>query len=81
MLIYVVCLYVLTLFLVEHTSALDRAVVRNPLVEVPSTSRSNCQGGRSNHLGQKCRRKTLIHCSGRDPIGNSVPRVVLRSAG
>jgi hypothetical protein len=32
---------VLTLFPVEHTSALDRAVVKYLLVEVPSTGRSN----------------------------------------
>jgi hypothetical protein len=32
---------VLTLFPVEHTSALDRAVVGNPLAETPSTGRSN----------------------------------------
>jgi hypothetical protein len=31
----------LTLFSVEHTNALDRAVVENPLAELPSTGRSN----------------------------------------
>jgi hypothetical protein len=36
---------VLTLFPVEHTSALDRAVVGNQLAETPSTSRSNRLGG------------------------------------
>jgi hypothetical protein len=36
---------VLTLFPVEHTSALDRAVVKYLFVEVPSTGRSNCPGG------------------------------------
>jgi hypothetical protein len=35
---------------VEHTSALDRAVVGNPLAETPST-------GRSDRLGQESRRK------------------------
>jgi hypothetical protein len=41
---------VLTLFPVEHTSALDCAVVEYHLVEVPSTGRSNRPGGRSNRL-------------------------------
>jgi hypothetical protein len=35
----------LTLFPVEHTSALDRAVVGNQLAELPSTGRSNRLGG------------------------------------
>jgi hypothetical protein len=35
----------LTLFPVEHTSALDRAVVRNQLADTPSTGRSNRLGG------------------------------------
>jgi hypothetical protein len=35
---------VLTLFSVEHTNALDRAVIGNTLAELPST-------GQSNHLG------------------------------
>jgi hypothetical protein len=35
----------LTLFSVEHTSALDRAVIGNLLVELPSTGRSNRLGG------------------------------------
>jgi hypothetical protein len=47
----------LTLLLVEHTSALDRAVDGNPLAELPSTGRSNRLGG-SNRLGQEERRKT-----------------------
>jgi hypothetical protein len=34
----------LTLFPVEHTSALDRTVVRNQLAETPSTGRSNRWG-------------------------------------
>jgi hypothetical protein len=34
----------LTLFPVEHTSALDRAVIGNPLAELPSTGRSNRLG-------------------------------------
>jgi hypothetical protein len=38
--------YLLTFFLVEHTSALDRAVVKNSLVELPSTGRFNRLGGR-----------------------------------
>jgi hypothetical protein len=32
-------------FSVEHTNALDRAVVRNLLAETPSTGRSNRRGG------------------------------------
>jgi hypothetical protein len=36
---------VLTPFPVEHTSALDRAVVEYHLVEVPSTGLSNRPGG------------------------------------
>jgi hypothetical protein len=35
----------LTLFPVEHTSPLDRAVVGNQLAETPSTGRSNRLGG------------------------------------
>jgi hypothetical protein len=35
---------VLTLFLVEHTNALDCAVVSNQLTETPSTGRSNRLG-------------------------------------
>jgi hypothetical protein len=35
----------LTLFLVEHTNALDRAVIRKQLAETPSTGRSNRLGG------------------------------------
>jgi hypothetical protein len=33
------------LFSVEHTNALDRAVVGNPLAQPPSTGRSNHLGG------------------------------------
>jgi hypothetical protein len=32
-------------FSVEHTNALDRAIVRNPLAETPSMGRSNRLGG------------------------------------
>jgi hypothetical protein len=35
---------VLTFFPVEHTNALDRAVIRNQLAETPSTGRSNRLG-------------------------------------
>jgi hypothetical protein len=35
---------VLTFFPVEHTNALDRAVIRNQLAETPSTGRSNSLG-------------------------------------
>jgi hypothetical protein len=35
----------LTLFLVEHTNALDRAVITYQLAETPSTGRSNRLGG------------------------------------
>jgi hypothetical protein len=47
--------HLLTLFSVEHTNALDCAVVRNPLTEPPNTGRSNCLGGRSNLLGHEAR--------------------------
>jgi hypothetical protein len=57
----------LTHFPVEHTSALDRAVVENHLVEVPSTGRSNHLGGRSNRLGQERHRKPKTA----DPGGTS----------
>jgi hypothetical protein len=71
-------LYVLTLSSVEHTNALGCAVVENPLAEPPSTGRSNRLGG----LTALDRRhvENPDSCSGRDPIGNSAPRVVLRSA-
>jgi hypothetical protein len=36
--------YMLTLFPVQHTNALDRAVVKNQLAETPSTGRSNRLG-------------------------------------
>jgi hypothetical protein len=51
---------VLTLFSVEHMSALDRAVVEYHLVEVPST-------GRSNRPGQERRRKPKIAAPGGTP--------------
>jgi hypothetical protein len=35
----------LTLFVVEHTNALKRAVIRYQLTETPSTGRSNRLGG------------------------------------
>jgi hypothetical protein len=44
---------VLTLFTVEHTSALDHAVVGNPLAELPSTGRSNRLGGDLTVLDRK----------------------------
>jgi hypothetical protein len=44
---------VLTLFTVEHTSALDRAVVGNPLAELPSTGRSYRLGGGLTVLDRK----------------------------
>jgi hypothetical protein len=50
----------LSTFSVEHTNALDRAVVGNPLAELPSTGQSNRLGGRSNRLGQEDRRKPKI---------------------
>jgi hypothetical protein len=60
---------VLTLFLVEHTNALDRTVIRNQLVETSSTGRSNCLGGRSNRLGQERRRKPRFAAPGGTPSG------------
>jgi hypothetical protein len=59
----------LTLFPVEHTSVLDRAVVECHLVAVPSTGRSNRPGGRSNRLGQERRRKPKIAAPGGTPSG------------
>jgi hypothetical protein len=61
-------LELLTLFPVEHTSALDRAV---DLIEVPSTGRSYRLGGRSNRLGQECRRKPKIAAPGGSPSGTT----------
>jgi hypothetical protein len=63
------CHVVLTLFSVEHTNALDRAVVGNPLAEPPSTGRSNRLGGRSNRLGQEARRKPRFAAPGGTPSG------------
>jgi hypothetical protein len=59
----------LMLFPVEHTSALDRAVVGNPLAETPSTGRSNRLGGGSNRLGQERRRKPRFAAPGGTPSG------------
>jgi hypothetical protein len=53
---------VLTLFSVEHTNVLARAVVGNPLAEPPST-------GRSNRLGRVARRKPRFAALGRTPSG------------
>jgi hypothetical protein len=39
------CLLLLTFFLVEHMTALHHVVVGNPLAETPSTGRSNHVGG------------------------------------
>jgi hypothetical protein len=64
-------LLLLTLFPVEHTSVLDRAVVEYRLVEVPSTGRSNSPGGRSNRLGQERHRKPKIAALGRTPSGTT----------
>jgi hypothetical protein len=44
---------VLTLFSVEHTNALDRAVVGNQLAELPSTGRSNRLGAGLTALDRK----------------------------
>jgi hypothetical protein len=60
---------VLPLFTVEHTSALDHAVVGNPLTELPSTGRSNRLGGGSNRLGQEERRKPRFAALGGTPSG------------
>jgi hypothetical protein len=43
----------LTFFSVEHTNALDRAVARNLLVELPSTGQSNRLGGGLTALDRK----------------------------
>jgi hypothetical protein len=59
---------VLTLLLVKHTNALDRAVVRNPLAEPPSTGRSNCLGGGLT-AGQEARRKPRFAAPGGTPSG------------
>jgi hypothetical protein len=68
---YMCLILLLTLFPVEHTSALDRAVVEYLLVEVPSTGRSNRPGGRSNRLGQERRRKPKIAAPGGTPSGTT----------
>jgi hypothetical protein len=54
--------YLLTLFLVKHTNALDRAVVGNQLAGPPST-------GQSNRLGQEERRKPRFAAPGGTPSG------------
>jgi hypothetical protein len=59
----------LTLFSVEHTDALDRAVVGNQLARPPSTGRSNRLGGRSHRLGQEERRKPRFAAPGGTPSG------------
>jgi hypothetical protein len=58
---------VLTLFLVEHMSVLDHAVVGNPLVETSSIGRSNRLGGGSNRLGQRRRWKPRFAAPGGTP--------------
>jgi hypothetical protein len=63
--------HLLTLFPVEHTNALDRAVVRSQLAETPSTGRSNRLGGRSNRLGQERRRKPRFAAPGGTPSGTT----------
>jgi hypothetical protein len=60
--------FLLTLFSVEHTNALDRAIVGNPLTEPPSTGRSN-RLGRSNCLGQEACRKPRFPAPGGTPSG------------
>jgi hypothetical protein len=74
-------LYVLTLSSVEHTNALGCAVVENSLAEPHSTGRSNRLGGGGLTALDRRHVENPDSCSGRDPIGNSAPRVVLRSAG
>jgi hypothetical protein len=71
---------VLTLFPVEHTSALDRAVVRNQLTETLSTGRSNRLGAGLTALDRRDT-ENLDSLLRRDPVRNSAPRVVLRLAG
>jgi hypothetical protein len=71
---------VLTLFPVEHTSVLDRAVVEYHLVEFPSTGRSNRLGGSLTALDRNVV-ENLRSLPGRDSIRDNAPRVVLRSAG
>jgi hypothetical protein len=61
----------LTLFSVEHTNELDRTVIGNPLVELPSTGRSNRLGGQYNRLGQEERQKPRFAASRGTP-----PRIV-----
>jgi hypothetical protein len=60
---------VLTLFPVEHTNALDHAVLGNQLAETPNTGQSNRLGGQSNRLGQEKRRKPRFATSGGTPSG------------
>jgi hypothetical protein len=60
----------LTLFPVEHTSALDRAVVGNQLAELPSTSRSNRRvGGGLTTLDRKNAEKPRFAAPGGTPSG------------
>jgi hypothetical protein len=49
-------------------NVLDRAVVGNPLAELPSMGRSNRRGG-SNRLGQEARRKPRFAAPGGTPLG------------
>jgi hypothetical protein len=70
----------LTLLLVQHTNALDRAIVGNPLAESPCTGRSNCLGGGLTAL-DKWHVENVDSLLRRDPVGNSASRVVLRSTG
>jgi hypothetical protein len=71
---------VLTLFLVKYMNALDCAVVKNPLAEPPSTCQSNRLGGGLTALDRR-HVENLDSLLRGDPVGNSAPRVVLRSAG
>jgi hypothetical protein len=61
----------LTLFPVKHTSALDCAVVGNPLAELPSTGRSNRLGGRGGltALDRKNAEKPRFAAPGGTPSG------------
>jgi hypothetical protein len=59
----------LTLFPVEHTNVLDRAVVGNQLTELASTGRSNRVVGGSNRLGQEECRKPRFATPGGTPSG------------
>jgi hypothetical protein len=60
---------VLKLFPVEHTSALDRAVVGNPLAELPSTGQSNRLGVGLTALDSKNAEKPRFTAPGGTPSG------------